>query len=91
MFHILPTEIVNKKECIRAEIDKIEIENENILKDSNGKALGDIDVLAINIDKDYRVRSFLLTARTNYYGLIENEVEYITWAELVKKVEQNRL
>lgn len=150
--YILPTEIVNKKECIRAEIDKIEIENENILKDSNGKALGDIDVLAINIDKkeillfelkyykpaisihdlfvrdkslivdkrvlehiqarekaisshkrgvvkyilgkcdgDYRVRSFLLTARTNYYGLIENEVEYITWAELVKKVEQNRL
>lgn len=49
--YILPTEIVNKKECIRAEIDKIEIENENILKDSNGKALGDIDVLAINIDK----------------------------------------
>lgn len=150
--YILPTEIVNKKECIRAEIDKIEIENENILKDSNGKALGDIDVIAINIDKkeillfelkyykpaisihdlfvrdkslivdkrvlehiqarekaisshkrgvvkyilgkcdgDYRVRSFLLTARTNYYGLIENEVEYITWAELVKKVEQNRL
>lgn len=150
--YILPTEIVNKKECIRAEIDKIEIENENILKDSNGKALGDIDVLAINIDKkeillfelkyykpaisihdlfvrdkslivdkrvlehiqarekaisshkrgvvkyilgkcdgDYRVRSFLLTARTNYYGLIENEVEYITWAELVKNVEQNRL
>lgn len=150
--YILPTEIVNKKECIRAEIDKIEIENENILKDSNGKALGDIDILAINIDKkeillfelkyykpaisihdlfvrdkslivdkrvlehiqarekaisshkrgvvkyilgkcdgDYRVRSFLLTARTNYYGLIENEVEYITWAELVKKVEQNRL
>lgn len=36
-------------------------------------------------------RSFLLTARTNYYGLIENEVEYITWAELVKNVEQNRL
>lgn len=150
--YILPTEIVNKKECIRAEIDKIEIENENILKDSNGKALGDIDVLAINIDKkeillfelkyykpaisihdlfvrdkslivdkrvlehiqarekaisshkrgvvkyilgkcdgDYRVRSFLLTARINYYGLIENEVEYITWAELVKNVEQNRL
>ena len=150
--YILPTEIVNKKECIRAEIDKIEIENENILKDSNGKALGDIDVLAINIDKkeillfelkyykpaisihdlfvrdkslivdkrvlehiqarekaisshkrdvvkyilgkcdgDYIVRSFLLTARTNYYGLMENEVEYITWAELVKKVEQNRL
>lgn len=150
--YILPTEIVNKKECIRAEIDKIEIENENILKDSNGKALGDIDVLAINIDKkeillfelkyykpaisihdlfvrdkslivdkrvlehiqarekaisshkrgvvkyilgkcdgDYRVRSFLLTARTNYYGLIENEVEYITWAELAKNVEQNRL
>ena len=35
--------------------------------------------------------SILLTARTNYYGLIENEVEYITWAELVKNVEQNRL
>ena len=24
--------------------------------------------------------------RTNYYGLIENEVEYITWAELVKNL-----
>lgn len=150
--YILPTEIVNKKKCVRAEIDKIETENGNILKDSRGKSLGDIDVLAINIDKkeilifelkyykpaisiqdlfvrdknlivdkkvlehirarekaisshkkdvvkyilgscegDYSVRSFLLTARANYYGLQENEVEYITWAELVNKVEAKGL
>lgn len=36
-------------------------------------------------EEGYSVKSILLTARTNYYGILENDIEYLTWAEFLEK------
>jgi hypothetical protein len=36
----------------------------------------------------YTVKSILLTARTNFYGIQEKEMEYITWSDLFKQVKK---
>ena len=33
----------------------------------------------------YIAKSVLLTARANYYGIQEKEVEYLTWTQFLKK------
>lgn len=39
----------------------------------------------------YSVKSILLTARTNYYGVQENNIEYLTWAEFLEKAREREL
>lgn len=36
-------------------------------------------------EEGYNVKSILLTARTNYYGIQEKDIEYLTWAEFLEK------
>lgn len=139
------------KQCIRAEIDRIEVNNKNILIDENNHKLGDIDVLALNkskkeillfelkyyrpafenkelfsrdkslivnkkviqhmkerekavlkysrnivkfingeVEDGYSVKSILLTVRTNFYGLQETDVEYMTWAEFIGRMKEDK-
>ena len=139
------------KQCISAEIDRIEVNNKNILIDENNHKLGDIDVLALNkskkeillfelkyyrpafenkelfsrdkslivnknviqhmkerekavlkysrnivkfingeVEDGYSVRSILLTVRTNFYGLQETDVEYMTWAEFISRMKEDK-
>lgn len=143
----LPMEMYEGNMCIRAEIEHIVVNGENILADREKAPLGDIDVLALNskkkeillfelkyyrpaldykemflrdknliVDKEvirhikaresaiaintnavvkfikgkeengYSVKSVLLTPRTNYYGICQEEVEYLTWDQLLKSV-----
>lgn len=145
----LPMEMYKGNMCIRAEIEHIIVNGENILVDREKASLGDIDVLALNskkkeillfelkyyrpaldykemflrdkniiVDKEvirhikaresaiaintnavvkfikgkeesgYSVKSILLTPRTNYYGICQEEVEYLTWDQLLKSVKK---
>lgn len=140
----LPLEKYYSNDCIRVEIEKIDINGKNILV-----KLGDIDVLALNrkrkeillfelkyykpaveykdmfirdksiiIDKEvirhikdresaieknidavvkfitgkeengYLVNSILLSPRTNYYGLCQEEVKYLTWDKLCESAKE---
>ena len=140
----LPLEKYYSNDCIRVEIEKIDINGKNILV-----KLGDIDVLALNrkrkeillfelkyykpaveykdmfirdksiiIDKEvirhikdresaieknidavvkfitgkeengYSVNSILLSPRTNYYGLCQEEVKYLTWDKLCESAKE---
>lgn len=42
-------------------------------------------------EEGYSVKSILLTARTNYYCIHENNIEYLTWAEFLEKVKKREL
>lgn len=145
----LPMEVYEGKLCIRAEIEHIVVNGKDILTNSEGAPLGDIDVLALNsqkkeillfelkyyrpalnykdmflrdkniiVDKKvihhikaresaiarntnavvkfikgkeesgYSVKSVLLTPRTNYYGICQEEVEYLTWDQLLNFVKK---
>ncbi len=37
-------------------------------------------------ESGYSVKSILLTPRTNYYGICQEEVEYLTWEQLLKSI-----
>ncbi|EJT5933839.1 MAG: hypothetical protein E7J22_00060 [Clostridium perfringens] len=39
----------------------------------------------------YKVKSILLTPRTNYYAIKEEEINYLTWVEFKEKVKNNQL
>ena len=39
----------------------------------------------------YQVKSILLTPRTNYYAIKEENIEYITWAEFIEKADNNQI
>lgn len=145
----LPMETYEGNRCIRAEIEHIVVNGDNILADREKAPLGDIDVLALNskkkeillfelkyyrpaldykemflrdkniiVDKEvirhiraresaiaintnavvkfikgkedsgYSVKSVLLTPRTNYYGICQEDIEYLTWAQLLKSVKK---
>ncbi len=145
----LPMEMYEGNMCIRAEIEHIVVNGDNILADREKAPLGDIDVLALNskkkeillfelkyyrpaldykemflrdkniiVDKEvirhiraresaiaintnavvkfikgkeesgYSVKSVLLTPRTNYYGICQEEIEYLTWEQLLKSVKK---
>lgn len=149
--YVLPKETYRGKQCIRAEIDRIEVNNKNILIDENNHKLGDIDVLALNkskkeillfelkyyrpafenkelfsrdkslivnkkviqhmkerekavlkysrnivkfingeVEDGYSVKSILITVRTNFYGLQETDVEYMTWAEFIGRMKEDK-
>lgn len=42
-------------------------------------------------ESGYSVKSVLLTPRTNYYGICQDEVKYLTWDQLLKAVENMEL
>lgn len=42
-------------------------------------------------EEGYNVKSILLTARTNYYGIQEKDIEYLTWAEFLEKARTREL
>ncbi len=42
-------------------------------------------------EEGYNVKSILLTARTNYYGIQEKDIEYLTWAEFLEKTRTREL
>lgn len=42
-------------------------------------------------EEGYSVKSILLTARTNFYGLQQLEVQYYTWNEFIKKVKTKKI
>ncbi|CEQ29790.1 Uncharacterised protein [[Clostridium] sordellii] len=39
----------------------------------------------------YKVKSILLTPRTNYYAIKEEKLDYLTWAEFIEKADNNQL
>lgn len=39
----------------------------------------------------YTVKSILLTARANYYGVQEKEVDYLTWAQFLEKAKRKEI
>ena len=51
----------------------------NIVKFINGE-----------VEDGYSVRSILLTVRTNFYGLQETDVEYMTWAEFISRMKEDK-
>lgn len=63
-------------------------ERENIICDS----IKDIVQFILGKSEDgYSVKSFLLTARTNYYGIQENDLNYLTWADFVEQVAKRKI
>ena len=42
-------------------------------------------------ESGYSVKSVLLTPRINYYGICQEEVEYLTWDQLLKSVKEMAL
>lgn len=39
----------------------------------------------------YKVKSILLTPRTNYYAIKEEKLDYLTWVEFIEKADNNQL
>ena len=78
--------------------DKSLIENNEVFKHIKEREA----VITVNIDEvvkfilgeseeGYSVKSILLTARTNYYGVQENNIEYLTWAEFLEKAREREM
>lgn len=42
-------------------------------------------------EKGYTVKSILLTARANYYGINEKEFAYLTWSQFIEKADRREI
>lgn len=74
---------IEKDEVIRKMEKREEIVSENIneiVKYVLGK-----------YEPGYKVKSILLTPRTNYYAIKEEKLDYLTWAEFIEKADNNQL
>lgn len=77
--------------------DKSKIVDKDVLRHMKERE----EVIASNLDEvvkfilgeyqyGYRVRSILLTARTNFHG-IKEKIDYLTWSEFLEKVDTKEL
>ena len=78
--------------------DKSRIEEDEVLRKMQKReevVLDNIDEVVKyvleNYESGYKVKSILLTPRTNYYAINEKKINYLTWAEFTDKAGRKEL